>query len=187
MLNKLVFPALLCFCFAQLAPAQGYFQPGVSYVYRSINPAGGTSVLTIVFDTDGNAAIARNQVASTANDRQLFQVLAPLDEISSSTNSADGSGEVGISGSLSNYWVISFDNPTTDARPTNSITIDCNCKLGAEGAKCSVSYVQQGNSLNATCVQEAGCQTCEMKTTVNKDKRIVGCSLLLKANSVVLQ
>jgi hypothetical protein len=190
MKNRIVITGLLCLSFIQATFSQNYYQPGTSYTYRSLKATGNnsTSVLTVVFDANGNATVTRNESTSTASDKQVFQVLAPLTEVSTRTNSSDGKGALDITGDLSKYWAISFDNPTA-ARTENGITIECNCKLGSDGAKCSVSYLQQGNNLNATCVQESGCQTCEMKTTVVKDKsgNMVGGVLLLKANSVAIQ
>jgi hypothetical protein len=168
---------------------QSYYQPGTTYTFRSLKSAGSTSVLSVVFDANGHATVSRSQVSSNNSDKQTFQVLAPLNEITTGTNSTDGDGEVGISGQLSKYWLISFDAPATDARPNNTITISGACKPGNGSAKSSVSYMLNGNNLNATCVAESGCSACEMKTTVSTDppKRISGGVLLLKANSVSIQ
>jgi hypothetical protein len=190
MKTRCTFVGLFCLVSCSAAFSQGYYEPGIAQTYRSLKASASNraSVLTVVFDAGGNATVSRSESDSHAGDKQRFQVLAPVTEVSLRSNSSDGNGEVDINGDRSKYWAVAFDGPSAE-RTGNSVLVECLCKVGSDGATCSVSFVKQGNSLNANCVQEAGCQTCEMKTTVVKDKseKITGGVLLLKANSVTIQ
>ena len=187
MSKKIILHLFACIVFMQSAYSQVYFQPGTPYVYRSLSPAGNTSVLTLIFDTNGNATISKSQETSLGIDKQSFYVMAPSGEVSASTYSDNKTGTVPINGSTSKYWLISFENPVNNSLENNTVKIECICKTGNEGAKCSVSYLQVNNNLSATCVPDQGCMSCEMKTTNIPNQSIVGGSLLIKANSVTIQ
>lgn len=179
----------ICLLSSLHVSAQSYYEPNVDYVYRSkkVGSSTTTSVLTVRIDTNGAATVTRSESTSVSTDNELFQVLAPLTEITTGTNSGDGLGTVEISGDTTKYWIISFDNPTANRVGGTGIKIECICKIGTSGATCSVSYVLQNNVLNATCVQNSGCQTCEMKVTKTSTETFTrGGSLLLKANSVTI-
>ncbi|MBX2890573.1 MAG: hypothetical protein KF734_06570 [Saprospiraceae bacterium] len=178
----------ICLFVCQQIFAQSYYQPEVDYVYRSkkAGSSDATSILAVRFNSSGVATIARSETASIETDKELFQVMAPLAEIATSTFSGgDGSGEVSIEGDTLKYWLVSFDNPST-ARNGNTVTIWCDCKMG--GTSCSVSFTLQGNNLNATCATDAGCSKCEMKTkSSSKGQIVAGGLLLIKAENVVIQ
>jgi hypothetical protein len=173
---------LVCHSFSLMAQ---YYVAGTNYTYRSSKSSATstTSVLTVNFNSSGVATITHTEVPSTTGDQQTLHVFAPLNEISTTTDS-DGEGTVETSGNLTKYWVVPFDNPTV-TQLGGPITVSCVCKSGSGG--CSVSWMSSGNNLNATCVADSGCRTCKMKVQNSSGVFVDGGSLLIKAESINLQ
>lgn len=124
MSKKIILHLFTCIVFMQSAFSQVYFQPGTPYVYRSLSPAGNTSVLTLVFDTNGNATISKSQETSLETDQQSFYVVAPIEEVSASTYSDNNTGTVQVNGSTSKYWLVSFENPASNPLDDNSANLE---------------------------------------------------------------
>ena len=192
-MKKHLFSALLSIFTLSLGSlpsyGQGYYETGKEYVFRSLHQDKDkvASILTVKFDEGGTARISRVESPSQSEDQHTLHVLAPLNEIATVTTDIANVAELEIRKDVSQYWLISLDNPgDVQFKSGDKIEVSCECTMG--NGVCDVSYTQQGNNLNATCVPGAGCQSCKMTTTVVKNnQRISGGVIVLKAGKVIVE
>ncbi|MCC6182683.1 MAG: hypothetical protein IT237_12705 [Bacteroidia bacterium] len=140
-----------------------YYTPGQTYIFRSRIDENQTKVISIVFDEAANATIFITVDSVLPVDESANFFFGPSAEFQFN----EQSNAILITGDLSNYWYIYFDNPdhqsdnaTTVGGP--NVTVTCNCKksMGPDPA-CEVSWVLENDMLCATCVPNGSCEDCK--------------------------
>lgn len=166
-----------------------YFDPNETYVFRSRINETQTKVISVVFDEGGNATIVISSDSVLPGDIPAEWLFAPDDEYQIN----EQEGTITISGDLSTYWFIYFNNPghesdNASAVGGGTITVTCDCKTGS-GANptCIVSVFKTPGEPSVCISCEVGptCETCkDPKWSSSTSPTPTSTSLLIKANSI---
>lgn len=163
-----------------------YFTPGQTYIFRSRIDENLTKVISIEFDAAGNATIMLTNDSVLPEDKAANYFFGPNNEF----QFEEQINTIIITGDLSNYWYIYFNNPEhqSDNAATvggTNLTVSCTCKKGsAPEAYCDVAWTLQNDILCPTCVPNISCEECNEPKWSNNP--VNSTSLVVKASSIMI-